>query len=66
MPENRPEETNGPDPQAVDKSEALCSMYLERADDDDLKVTERWKNQCDGILIFVGILSNSLPNKAPM
>jgi len=64
--DNRPEEANGPDPQAVDKSEALFSMYLERADDDDLKVTERWKKQCDGILIFVGTLSNSLPNKAPM
>jgi len=65
MPDNRPEE-NGPDPQAVDKSEALFSMYLERADDDDNKVTERWKKECDGILIFVGIPSNSLSNKAPI
>jgi hypothetical protein len=61
MPDNRPEETNGPDPQSVDKSEALFSMYLERADDDDNKVTERWKKECDGVLIFVGILSNKAP-----
>ena len=61
MPDNWPEETNGPDAQAVDKSEALFSMYLERADDDDNKVTERWKKECDSILIFVSILSNKVP-----
>lgn len=56
MSDNPPEEM-GPQPEAVDKSEALFSMYLERADDDDIKLTERWKKQCDGVLIFVGILS---------
>ena len=70
MIENQPAEQhqleglNGQVPQA-DKSGALFSMYLERADDDDNKVTERWKKECDAILIFVGTLANLLPNKAP-
>ena len=37
----------------VDKSEALFTMYLERADDDDDKTTEKWKKECEVILIFV-------------
>jgi hypothetical protein len=40
-------------PPSVDKSEALFSMYLDRADEDDKKITERWKGECDAILIFV-------------
>ena len=41
-----------------DKSEALFSMYLERSDEDDRKTTERWKGECDAILIFVSYLSH--------
>jgi len=37
----------------VGKSEALFTMYLERADDDDNKITEKWKKECEVILIFV-------------
>ena len=40
-------------PSSVDKSEALFTMYLDRADEDDKKITERWKGECDAILIFV-------------
>jgi hypothetical protein len=40
-------------PKSVDKSEALFSMYLDRSDEDDRKTTERWKGECDAILIFV-------------
>jgi hypothetical protein len=40
-------------PSSVDKSEALFSMYLDRADEDDKKITGRWKGECDAILIFV-------------
>ena len=40
-------------PPSVDKSEALFTMYLDRADEDDKKITERWKGECDAILIFV-------------
>lgn len=36
-----------------DKSEALFSMYLDRADEDDRKTTEKWKGESDAILIFV-------------
>jgi hypothetical protein len=74
LAENQPteqhqlEDVNGREPQAqaADKSGALFSMYLERADDDDNKVTERWKKQCDAILIFVGTLANWHVNKIPM
>jgi len=41
------------EPKLVDKSEALFTMYLERADDDDNKITEKWKKECEVILIFV-------------
>ena len=40
-------------PSSVDKSEALFAMYLDRADEDDKKITQRWKGECDAILIFV-------------
>jgi hypothetical protein len=72
MAENQPaeqhqlEDVNGREPQAADKSGALFSMYLERADDDDNKVTERWNKECGAILIFVGILANWRSNKTPL
>jgi len=42
-------------PKSVDKSEDLftTSMYLERSDEEDRETTERWKRECDAILIFV-------------
>ncbi|KAH9986151.1 hypothetical protein BJV77DRAFT_951294, partial [Russula vinacea] len=47
-------------PKSVDKSEALFSMYLDRSDEDDRKTTERWKGECDAILIFTGLFSAAL------
>jgi hypothetical protein len=38
---------------SVDKSEALFTMYLDRSDEDDREITERWKGECDAVLIFV-------------
>ncbi|KAF8463414.1 hypothetical protein DFH94DRAFT_640437, partial [Russula ochroleuca] len=32
-------------------------MYLDRSDEDDRKTTERWKGECDAILIFVSHLA---------
>src|SRR5712671_920103 len=40
-------------PKSVDKSEGLFSMYLDRSDEDDRKVTENWKGETDAMLIFV-------------
>lgn len=37
----------------MDKSEALFSMYIERADIDDEEENERWKKECDNLLEFV-------------
>lgn len=45
-------------PGRADKSEALFSMCLERANEYDKKVTERWKKETETILIFVGALPN--------
>ena len=56
-------EANGPG--NVDKSEALFSMYLERADADDQAETERWKNESDVLLVFVSSLINSLSIATP-
>ncbi|KAF8460863.1 hypothetical protein DFH94DRAFT_597617, partial [Russula ochroleuca] len=36
------------------------SMYLDRADEDDKKITKRWKGECDAILIFTGLFSAAL------
>ena len=36
-----------------DPSGPLFSMYLDRAEDLDKKMTNRWKADADGILIFV-------------
>jgi hypothetical protein len=49
------EEQGGPSkpPKSVDKSEALFTMYLDRSDEDDSKTTEKWKGECDAILVFV-------------
>ena len=58
-PPNLPEsgQSEGPyvQPKSVDKSEDLftTSMYLERSDEEDRETTERWKRECDVILIFV-------------
>ena len=56
-PPNVPEPVQSEDPpvqpKSVDKSEAMFSMYLERSDEEDRKTTERWKRECDAILIFV-------------
>ncbi|KAH9976948.1 hypothetical protein BJV77DRAFT_1119692, partial [Russula vinacea] len=35
-------------------------MYLDRSDEDDRKTTERWKGECDAILIFTGLFSAAL------
>jgi len=42
-------------PKSVDKSEGLFSLYLDRSDDDDRKVTENWKGETDAMLIFVSL-----------
>ncbi|KAI0265911.1 hypothetical protein BC834DRAFT_824337, partial [Gloeopeniophorella convolvens] len=40
-----------------DGSGALFSMYLERAEEEDKKITESWKGDADGILVFTGLFS---------
>lgn len=30
-------------------------MYLDRTEDEDLKMAERWKADADGILVFVSL-----------
>jgi hypothetical protein len=34
-------------------------MYLDRTEDEDQKMTERWKADADGILVFVSDCSPS-------
>jgi hypothetical protein len=42
-----------------DGSEALFSMYLDRAIEEDKKMVEGWKGDADGILVFVGLQTTS-------
>jgi len=42
-----------------DGSEPLCSMYLNLAGKEDKKMTDNWKGDADGILIFVSRHSTS-------
>ncbi|KAH8980245.1 hypothetical protein EDB86DRAFT_3088031 [Lactarius hatsudake] len=41
----------------VDGSGPIFSMYLEMASEEDRKMTEGWKADADGILIFTGLFS---------
>ena len=43
-----------------DASGALFSIYLQTADEEDKKMTESWKGDADGILVFV-CRENSFP-----
>ncbi|KAI9462055.1 hypothetical protein F5148DRAFT_1315753, partial [Russula earlei] len=47
-------------PKPVDKSEGLFSMYLERSDEDDRRITEKWRGETDAILLFTGLFSAAL------
>ena len=58
--DERPDFISAPEYQAMgpdrpDPSEALFSMYLDRAIEDDKKMVERWKGTTDGILVFVSL-----------
>lgn len=41
----------------VDSSDGLWSMYLTEAERQDKQVTESWKGDTDGILVFTGLFS---------
>ena len=47
------------EPVFVDGSGPLFSMYLQLAGEEDKKMTENWKGDADGILIFVSHPSTS-------
>ena len=55
--ENVPSSVPSGEPQGessyTDGSGALFSMYLDRAEEEDRRVAERWKGDADGILVFV-------------
>ena len=38
-----------------DGSGAVFTMYLNRAEEEDIKLAERWKGDADGALVFVGL-----------
>ena len=40
-------------PVVIDGSEPIFSMYLEKAEKEDEKMTDNWKADADGIIIFV-------------
>jgi hypothetical protein len=42
-----------PDENHGDSSDGLWSMYLTEAEKQDKEVTESWKGDTDGILVFV-------------
>lgn len=41
----------------IDGSEALFTMYMERAGKEDKEMAERWKSDADSILVFSGLFS---------
>jgi hypothetical protein len=38
-------------------------MYLDRAEEEDRKSTERWKGDADGILVFVRLRKSNAKKK---
>ncbi|SRR6266404_6976731 len=45
----------------IDGSEALFTMYMERAEKEDKEMADRWKADADSILVFVSSLSKCTP-----
>ena len=45
--------TSQPEAGFSDGSGALFSIYLKTAEEEDKKMTDRWKGDADGILVFV-------------
>ncbi|KAI0252052.1 hypothetical protein BJV78DRAFT_1361193 [Lactifluus subvellereus] len=52
-----PQEPDADKPKLIDGSDALFSIYNRRAKEDDGAMTERWKGDAEGILIFTGLFS---------
>ncbi|KAI0260829.1 hypothetical protein BC834DRAFT_973124 [Gloeopeniophorella convolvens] len=46
-----------PENNFTDGSGAIFSFFLERAEKDDDRMTENWKGDADGILVFTGLFS---------
>ncbi|KAI0260849.1 hypothetical protein BC834DRAFT_960384, partial [Gloeopeniophorella convolvens] len=46
-----------PETNFTDGSGAIFSFFLERAEKEDDKMTENWKGDADGILVFTGLFS---------
>ena len=53
-PEGQPGESN-----LSDGSGAVFTMYLDLAEEEDIKMAERWKGDADGMLVFVGLRPTS-------
>ena len=51
--QSAPKETSWGESDFVDGSRPIFSKYLEMAEEEDKKMTERWKADADGILVFV-------------
>ncbi|KAI0252041.1 hypothetical protein BJV78DRAFT_1282034 [Lactifluus subvellereus] len=52
-----PQEADADKPKLIDGSDALFSMYNSRAKKNDEKMTERWKGDAEGMLLFTGLFS---------
>jgi len=46
-----------------DGSDALFSMYLRRASEEDRKMADSWKGYADGMLVFVSLLAPSCSSR---
>ena len=53
MPPNQPSQPSQAQLNFGDSSGPLFSVYSKTAEEEDNKNAERWKNDADGILIFV-------------
>ncbi len=54
-PPSAPAQATQGEPDFIDGSGHIFSMYLEMAGEEDKKMVEGWKADADGILIFVGL-----------
>jgi hypothetical protein len=56
LPSVDDQQNQGPgDSNFSDGSEALFSMYLRRATEEDRKMADSWKGYADGMLVFVSL-----------
>ncbi|KAH9054802.1 hypothetical protein EDB87DRAFT_1418205 [Lactarius vividus] len=59
-PQSAPTQAKHGEPDFIDGSGLIFSMYMEMATEEDKKMAENWTADADGILVFTGLFSSAV------